>query len=126
MPEYQALQFYQRVMNLCGNRSRNSIEDQIGLSKSSIEKWKKSAPKLDTACKVASFFGVSLDYLALGIEERDNITHYSEEDLTLLQGFEACNSDEKRIISHIVRDALGRKYGKSEMSSTINGSTMTA
>lgn len=63
--------FYDRFSDLCQKKgiSPSTAAKEIGLSNSIITYWKRGAtPKYDTAQKLASYFGVSVDYL-LGKEE---------------------------------------------------------
>ncbi len=61
-----------RVKLLCKekNISLRKLEIEVGLSSSSISKWAKSSPSIDTLQKVADYFEVSLDYLAENTEYR--------------------------------------------------------
>ena len=60
-----------RIQSLCKERNitLNRLEIEIGLSKSSISKWDTNAPSIDKVEKVATYFGVSLDYL-IGRKEK--------------------------------------------------------
>lgn len=45
------------------NLSINKLEQEIGLSRGSMEKWDRHKPKYDKVKKVADYFNVSVDYL---------------------------------------------------------------
>ena len=52
------------------NISQKELAKQIGVSSTCIVRWEQGSriPTLDTASRVAKFFGVSVDYLA-GLED---------------------------------------------------------
>ena len=56
--------FYDKVKELCHNNGTTitAFEREIGLSKGSAVKWKKSTPNTSTLIKIASFFNLSTDY----------------------------------------------------------------
>lgn len=55
-------------------KSPSAVAIEIGLSKPSVHRWKKGGLPTDaTASKVASYFGVSVDYL-LGRKEKNPTT----------------------------------------------------
>lgn len=45
------------------NMSLPQLEESLGFSAGLISKWEKSSPSVDKIAKVASFLGVSVDYL---------------------------------------------------------------
>ncbi len=55
-----------RIRFLCkeNNISVRRLELTLGLSTSSVSKWKNSSPSLNALQKIADYFEVSLDYLA--------------------------------------------------------------
>lgn len=65
--------FYDIYSRLCEKAgiSRSRAAQEMGLSNSTVTKWKKSGafPSGETLSKVASYFGVSLDYL---LDETDD------------------------------------------------------
>lgn len=57
---------FSRIKELCAENSitLNKLEAEIGISTSSISKWKHTvSPTIDKIAKVANYFGVSIDYL---------------------------------------------------------------
>lgn len=55
-----------RIKELCAenNITLNKLESEIGMSTSSISKWKsKFTPTIDKISKVAKYFNVSIDYI---------------------------------------------------------------
>lgn len=59
--------FYDVYTELCNEKgvSRSRAAADIGLSNSTVTKWKKTGaiPNGDTLSKIASYFGVSVNYL---------------------------------------------------------------
>ena len=56
--------FYDKVKELCKSNGTNitAFEREIGISKGSAVKWKKSAPSATTLSKISTYFNVSMDY----------------------------------------------------------------
>ena len=75
--------FYERFESLCKERGLRPQSDEIidmtGVSSPAITGWKKgSAPKADVLIRIATYFGVSIDYL-LGMEnKKDTSTEQTE------------------------------------------------
>lgn len=68
---------YERIESLRKSKglSQGKLEKQLGFSNGSISKWKNSTPKVERLQKLADFFGVSVEYLMTGKEdkkEKDN------------------------------------------------------
>ena len=55
----------EKIDQLCKERniSRVILQDALGWSRNTIFKWKNAMPSIDKVCKVAAYFGVSVDYL---------------------------------------------------------------
>ncbi|NLT38972.1 MAG: helix-turn-helix domain-containing protein [Clostridiales bacterium] len=66
--------FYDRFMELCRDKglSPGGAAARIGFNRASINVWRNSGnpPKRDLLVKIASFFGVTTDYL-LGLEQKN-------------------------------------------------------
>lgn len=65
---------YQKIKELCRNRgiSVSALEKSLGFSNGSIAKWATSLPRVDSAIKVANFFGVPVtQLLELQDEEKE-------------------------------------------------------
>lgn len=63
--------FFDRLKSLCDEKGISTYKaaTDIGLNRSSVNKWKKGAtPRGSVAALLASYFGVSVDYL-LGNEK---------------------------------------------------------
>lgn len=65
--------FYDRFAELCSGRniSANKAATDIGLSNSTVTKWKKTGavPQTATLSKIAEYFNVSINYLLGETEE---------------------------------------------------------
>lgn len=60
------MNFYKRYVEMCNGigKSPSAVSVEIGLSKSTVNRWKKGGSPTDaTALKIASYFGVSVTYL---------------------------------------------------------------
>lgn len=55
----------ENIDRLCKERyiSRVAVQNDLGWAKNSIFRWKTNMPSIDKVCKVADYFGVSVDYL---------------------------------------------------------------
>lgn len=66
--------FYDRFVDLCelNNVSLNKAATDIGLSNSTVTKWKKTGatPQTTTLNKISEYFNVSINYL-IGLDESD-------------------------------------------------------
>ena len=70
------MNFYETYVEMCNQigKSPSAVAIEIGLSKSTVNRWKNGGSPTDaTASKLASYFGVSVTYL-LGKEEQKNPT----------------------------------------------------
>lgn len=52
--------------------SQGNLEKELGFSNGSISKWKKSTPTPDRLQKLATYFGVSIEYLMTGEDSSNN------------------------------------------------------
>lgn len=55
-----------------GNMSQERFAEVLGVSRQSVQKWESGAcvPELDKLIRIAKHFGISLDALILGRDER--------------------------------------------------------
>ena len=70
------MNFYGKYVEMCNKvgKSPSAVAIDIGLSKTSVHRWKNGGSPTDaTISKLASYFGVSVTYL-LGKEEQKNPT----------------------------------------------------
>ena len=63
---------FERIENLRKSTgiSQGKLEKELGFSNGSISKWKHSTPKYDRLQKIADYFGVTIDYLMTGTEDK--------------------------------------------------------
>lgn len=108
------------------NLKDSDIARQTGITPSTFSDWKKgnSAPNTLKMIAIARVLHTSVEYLVTG--EKENTFCLTEEEALLIHGFHAASPEQQDTMIYIARKALGNRFGKSEMSSTINGSTMTA
>lgn len=72
--------FYDRFIQLCNdaNVTPAYVADTLGLNKSTVYMWKKqgTSPRYETANKLATYFGVDINWLMHGktLEQRDQET----------------------------------------------------
>ena len=65
--------FYEKYIEMCNEigKAPSAVSIEIGLSKSTVNRWKKGGSPTDaTAAKIASYFGVSVAYL-FGKDEKN-------------------------------------------------------
>lgn len=65
--------------------SQGKLEKELGFSNGSISKWRNSTPTYERLQKVADYFGVSVDYLMTGTEDKKEapvLTARDERDIT--------------------------------------------
>ena len=70
------MNFYEKYIEMCNNlgKAPSAVSIEIGLSKSTVNRWKKGGKPTDaTAAKIASYFNVSVGYL-LGKDEKNPTT----------------------------------------------------
>ncbi len=62
----------ERIKELANQRgiSLPALEAELGFGNSTIVKWDKSTPNAEKLNAVAKYFGVSMDYLLNGVEEK--------------------------------------------------------
>jgi len=74
---------YERIQLLCQKRgvTISRLETELGFGNSSVKKWKeKSSPSIDKIIKIASYFDVSIDYLAGRTDIEGSISDILEDD----------------------------------------------
>ena len=56
---------YHQILILCGKTgiSIARLERETGLGNGTIRRWKTASPSVENAQRVASYFGVSMDWL---------------------------------------------------------------
>ena len=70
--------FYKRYLSLCADwgESPSGVADKLGIARSTVTKWKKGGNPTDgNLQRIASFFGVSMEWLRDGLEpKKDELT----------------------------------------------------
>lgn len=69
--------FYDKYVTLCAsvNKSPSKVAEEMGFSRASVNHWKigRANPSDVTIAKVATYFGVSVEYLKGEVEEPEEI-----------------------------------------------------
>ena len=84
------------------NRDANHLSDYevaktLKIGRSTFSDWKagRTSPKAEKLCAIAQMLGLSLDYLLLGKENKDEQPILSVKEATLLNAFRELNEDGK-------------------------------
>ena len=104
------MKFWNIFLELCNNvgKAPNVVAKEIGISSGAITFWKKDErrPTPRMLAKIASYFGVSVDYL-LGYETekipQDNI---SEDEKLFLELFRKLSPEKRQMLIDMLRIAL--------------------
>lgn len=95
-----------RIQNLLDekNMTQRELADALYLNANTINGYIKNRryPDIETAARIARFFGISVDYL-MGFS---NIRHYPDEPITkkegeLLNNYRALDAYQKKVLEHI-------------------------
>ena len=98
----------ERIRALCAAHkiSLNKLEKECGLSGGTINKWDRNTPSADKLFAVASFFGVSMEYLLTGKETAPaKGPELSEDEVTLLAAFRTLTEEQRRFVLRQLRAA---------------------
>lgn len=102
----------ERIRVLCAAHkiSLNKLEKECGLSGGTINKWDRNTPSADKLAAVASFFGVSMEYLLTGKETAParEEPELSEDEVILLSAYRALPETEKRSVLLLLQRAAGQ------------------
>lgn len=60
--------------------SQGKLEKELGFSNGSISKWRTSTPNPERLQKLATYFGVSIEYLMTGVD-KDGLTEKDNHDI---------------------------------------------
>jgi len=76
----------ERINQLCkeNGTSLTGLERQLGFGNGTIRRWDKIAPSIEKVASVASYFGVSIDYLTGKTNERrpaESVAAITDDDL---------------------------------------------
>lgn len=81
------MSFYDQLEKLCKahNVKPSTLTETLGMSKGTMSNWKKGGiPNADAVVRFAKYFGVSTDYLLLGVEKTPTISKEDSEWLNLI------------------------------------------
>ena len=99
--------FYDNVNNLCKARKTTitKMSEDIGLSNAAATSWKKgSVPKASTLEKISAYFGVSVDYLLTGENEKKPASESAGE--LHSTGYELLTPANKKVIDSLIETLL--------------------
>lgn len=99
----------ERIEALCKDKgvSFRKVELSLGFSNGILRSWEKKMPSADKLAAVASFFGVSMEYLLTGKETAPahEEPELSEDEVILLTSFRSLTEDQKRFVLRQLRAA---------------------
>ena len=116
--------FYDVFLNLCNKvgKSPSAVAVEIGFQKSVVTRWKKNnvTPTDANLAKIASYFGVTVDYLLTG-EQKEKPTAASDEhdildevDIAFYGEYKELDEDEKKVMRDMVRVMRERRAKRQE------------
>ena len=82
------ISLYDKIRELCSERNITirKLEEDLGFSRSYIQKWSVNSPSVDKVMKVAAYFDVSIDYLIGATDIRTTLSEFmNDEDMIKLQ-----------------------------------------
>lgn len=94
--------FWSTFESLCANEGRkpNPVANELGIPSGSLTKWKNgSLPSVENLIKIASHFGVTIDYLITGQIQSENL---SDDELEWLRLFRLLSDEEKDYFKTII------------------------
>lgn len=99
----------ERIRALCRREgiSIKRLEESVGIGNGVIARWSKSAPTADKLAAVASYFGVSMEYLLTGeeIKQPADTDELSKDELILLSAFRSLTADQRQFVLRQLRAA---------------------
>lgn len=113
-----------RIDTLCrlNGTTIKALERDIGLSHSSIMKWRKSSAGIDNVYKVATVFGVSLDYLYTGENIRPvGGISVTNDEARLLATLRTLNDEGLEQVRSFIDERVRLGYIKSDAAPMVQG-----
>lgn len=97
------------------NISRTELARQTGTSEGTIRNWsvRDSSPSVEAAYKVAQYFGVTVEWLVTGTDQKDTL---SAEEKELLELFRTLDERDKQTILTLSRSLEAQYYAKDKSS----------
>lgn len=105
--------FYTKYVALCANKKKSlsSVAEEIGLSRTSPNGWKKGKIPNDVNIqKLADYFGVSFDYLK-GTQESENPATVRDEVKKAVSNYDLLNDENKAIIDQMIEKLIKSQSG---------------
>lgn len=114
------MDFYSRFLALCNSKgvSPSSVAVSIGGTRASATSWKKGAVPSDaTFMKLASYFGVTPEYLKTGndegvVDEYDEFLELLKSDpdsRAILKSYGSSNKEDRQRITRMVKALKGKE-----------------
>lgn len=105
-----------RIKELCKEKGITiaELERSCGIGNGIIARWKKSKPSYERVAKVANFLEVTPEYLLNGEKEKTapiTGSGLSAEHQKLLELFERCNDNQKRLLLEMAQ-MMSEKKGE--------------
>lgn len=101
-----------RIKELCSKRgiTVSQLENEIGVGKNSIYRWKNNIPSMEKIIKVADYFNVPTDYILgreytpewASKEDVIDLKKFLEDDASMSYGGEYMTSEEKQRVQDIL------------------------
>ena len=82
------------------------LAEKTGISRHTLDNYlnvREHLPTIDVAVKIAQALGVSVEYLATGIESPQVNIPMNSEIITLIQNYNLLNEDDRRIVTELIQ-----------------------
>ncbi len=85
--------------------TQKTLADKIGVSDKAVSKWEQGgSPDIDLLPSIAKFFNVSIDYLVMGLQQKQSQSSRTEDDSLNLE--EDATKRYKQTLSNVTKDGL--------------------
>lgn len=108
----------ERIRALCvaHNISLNRLEKECGLTGGTVNKWDAKRPSADRLASVASFFGVSMEYLLTGKEKQPPVSEeLSEVALAIARIVDSLPEENRRLLLAQVKAVKQATEGQDDL-----------
>ena len=98
---------------------------KTGISRHTLDNYlnvRSHTPTIEAAVKIAQALGVSVEYLATGMEPPHAISQMSDEDFSLIQSYKLLNAEDKIIVAELIQ-LLNKHRRKRPLESTVGTSS---
>jgi transcriptional regulator with XRE-family HTH domain len=89
---------------------------ETGISRHTLDNYlniRAHIPTIDAAVKIAQALGVSVEYLATGMEPTHTNIQFSPEIIAVSQNYSLLNEDDRKIVSELIQLMKKHRYKKS-------------